>query len=476
MSRFTELLADPTPEALAAALARASAAADEKRLRGRLDRDASFWQAVTTEGREGSREWLGGDDSLQSRARLSLAWWNEHVGRRHVRIRSGPSSQDHRQREAGSPLSAHPLWHVFPPSVVVRRRGGTDELLAFCPSCGLCGPPESLAWAGETCGPCNDRREEGGRPAFPPAALPNVGEQITFAWAGTGCILVHVHSFFVALATATGHTLAVFNPNARSRGMMEFSHSGWRAAAPVEGAKAHVYSIMNKSTRVIDLPQDVFRLRFSPDDRWLIATGEYQHLIDLQAEDGDPRPWPPTRRLGAMSEAAWLPDGSGFYAVAADGALLRVARDTGDVAEVPLDPAAPLSPADNPEAAAFALAYSPDGHWLSVHACSAGGSPLDAVRLCHLPTGDWWTVRQGGVDPPAFSPDSTTLAVKEGDGVRFWDLATRRDLGILHVFAGFLNEPPFAFSPDGRTLAVATLDDEIRLIPWRDLILDTPGR
>lgn len=116
------------------------------------------------------------------------------------------------------------------------------------------------------------------------------------------------------------------------------------------------------------------------------------------------------------------------------------------------------------------LAYSPDGKALA----SASGQPM--IKLWDVTTGkNVTTLRQdfGEINYIAYSPDGKALASAAGGTtmgsdftagdttVRLWDLATGKSTVILRGHPkGFR---VVAFSPDGKTLAVGSLDGSIKL-------------
>jgi hypothetical protein len=93
---------------------------------------------------------------------LTLSWWTDLIGLRHYRIGAGDSTRlpVHRAWTRAPEEDRPPLWHVYPDRIFRRQHNGTDAWLAVC-TCGVAGPPASLGWRGERCGPCQDRREEG---------------------------------------------------------------------------------------------------------------------------------------------------------------------------------------------------------------------------------------------------------------------------------------------------------------------------
>jgi WD40 repeat protein len=104
------------------------------------------------------------------------------------------------------------------------------------------------------------------------------------------------------------------------------------------------------------------------------------------------------------------------------------------------------------------LALSPDGQVLA----SGGGEGRD-VRLWDLTTGKERARFTVGahLGAFAFTPDGKQLAVGSADGVKFWEVATGQPA------TGFLKQPTkvlgLAIAPDGRTIATGNEDGTVRL-------------
>ena len=112
-----------------------------------------------------------------------------------------------------------------------------------------------------------------------------------------------------------------------------------------------------------------------------------------------------------------------------------------------------------PERTTRAVAFSPDSKWLA-----AGGDDR-VIRIWDVDTGallQSWTGHERDIGSIAFSPDgkylaATSLLTKEQGklvgGVKLWDLAARK----LHYSVKLDGSPlGVTFSPDGKTLAVAS--------------------
>lgn len=476
------LLTDPTRGELAAALDRAapSTAADPDRWHDLLDEVADC-----AEGRS----------QLESRgpggfARyLSAAWWSDRAGRKHVRVCAGDASDGgwhpHRSRLDDDPRP--PLWHVF----MGRVYRADGRWLVSC-ACGMTGSPRELGWAGERCGPCHDRREEG-------QPHPDDGRPTLFAGPGRGVAVCFSPDGRWLAASSTGGSLRLYDTTTGeereldrfsadeemrwwSHGPLAFSPDGrWLLSGLADEWVINWWDLTEGTEMPGELlvrasgGEEALGYSFSPDGRLMASWSNQGNYVVLTAE-GEQLGHDRWGVRGHVSAVAFSPDGETL--AVGDMPLVRLLDTrTWDVRRGP-------EPADySPGEEEFRLIeYTPDGRRLvcisadvlptidgrpprrRLHAFDLNGDGGERVRPLPFYT------RVAGV-----SPDGETLAYVVHDErhspaeVRFFDLAGWREAGVLEWDAqDAVND--FAFSPDGETLATISEAGVVKLLPWRLLL------
>ncbi len=444
----------------------------------------------TAEPRDGWRQWNSSDawgaeapggtsrralGELLPLARVGLAWWTDHIGRRHYRVvgwrgRGNRAGQDNFLCPFGEPRP--PLWLVYPDRTFFRREGKDRVLTAVCP-CGVAGAPDELGWMGDRCGPCHDRAESG-------STAPRFWEQTTFSvpeasienFAGIspdGRLLV-VGSGRGPVGvwdTSTGRpVLPPCEVAPPVEGMIlcaSFTPDGKALGVAVPPGLGLLETGSWKARALPRLPelQWARRLAFSPDGSLLAALT--QQLLLVEVETGRPR-HALRGPLDDLSCLAFAPDGRTVAAGTRSGAL-RV-WDVASGAEV--------AGLDLPSHLLAGLAFAPGGRTLAV--ATVRTDPPETLPLRERGKVVLWAVGRGSVVVPlpghalgalavAYSPDGKSLATGGCDRmVRLWGAATGRAKGCLEWHFGDVRQ--VAFSADGRWLVSMSEDGVVKLWPW----------
>jgi WD40 repeat protein len=452
------LLLQPTHDDLEAALQEATEVANGRGknwlLKWPLPGLSAFFDKFAGSA-EGLHGWAGSappGDRRGDRSVIGVAWWTDYTGRRHVRLLGYRRSLNRKELTGffhNDGRAQPPLVVLYPEYTVTHTRGGKSRLCAAC-ACGAFGPPQEIAWLGECCGPCHDRREaaDGKAPALRRSwrlVAESSPDAVAFSPDGQTLATNEFSGRVRLWDVATGTQRLVLDARQGWYPTVLFTPDGRTLVStgnPPEGGLFFWDATTGALRRRTPADCPVSCLTCSPDGTRLAGFGRRLPML-WDVATGAPLPPFPDSAFSFHFDLAFSPD-SRLLAVPGDGTIKlwdTVTRELRDSLEVPWARAG---------IRILSVAFSPGGKLL------AAGGVHRGVRL--------WDLAQREEGPPLpgsrsktfsavyFSADGRIVAGISQRDVKLWDVERREELAAL----GF-NERvrDLAFSSDGQLLATA---------------------
>jgi hypothetical protein len=483
MAIFDGRLIDPDETQLARALGKAmkSANGDNKYQTNRMTRDADFWgrfaRDVLRGGPEGRRRSCKGGRDVPE---VITGWWTDPAGRKHVRIVGRTRRRWTQLRRETDLRELPPWWHVYPEAVLgVRLKKEGERYLAVC-RCGACGAPESLGWMGDTCGPCFDRRAEGGTVSGGFGQFTGWSPRAArFGFTASGQYLVgqNMANGFWKVRRDDG-TAVTAKRKTTNTVMAVGTDAGGVTMVTQEGS---VYRWAEGGNDVdIALPsrRAWARVTMTPDGhRAALISYQDAYTADLT----EPRPkWARQPAPEGLYVIQYAPDGSRLLATTVTGELRAVnpATMTSEVIRTDLLDGLPVGSGGPPE-----CVVAPDGASVLVRResyyprrASVRHAPLPAGKMVEMRVPTWHRATS-----LAYSPDGkfAVTAESEGGWVGFFEVASGKSLGFVRAVLEDVawRSGQIEFAPDGSAVAVSYNTGHtdhggtVAVWPWPDAML-----
>ncbi|MFO0929100.1 MAG: WD40 repeat domain-containing protein [Gemmataceae bacterium] len=480
---LNQLLLDPSDEALIRALDQIN---DCVRATWRYGKD---WRPLVDEIATNADGWsqqglYPGHVSIGGKY-LMVAWWTDHQGRKHVRVAAG-NTEDGERHPHYSRLDHDerpPLWHIYPPAMFRVHREGRDPVWRVCCPCGEVGDPAALAWMGDCCGPCHDRREEG-LPAVKIVSL----EANTFHEAispldvsSTGQIACSVEDRLYQIGLETNRVLDLNAPFSDCRRVqvyrfwaIQFSPDGRFLVAPDNNAwRIPVWSVESEEwVGEVALPErgrQMHLIVFSPGGHYLGWCNDHGTAVVWAWNNG--RVGPAVRLLIEEVSTLAFPASARHVTIGGqDGTICHVDVHTGELIQR-------VRVGIHDEEVLW-LSYLPGDDRLLLLTGWPHTSELGWCLRCWNAVAnreEKVTSLPSPIVDSALSPDGRTFAYLTRDDrhspaeVTFWNVERWQPVGTL-AWDTEADLRVLAFAPDGETLISGCVDGVVKRWPWRALL------
>ena len=483
MAIFDSRLIDPDETALARALGKAMRAANrENKLQtNRMTRDAAFWgrfaRDVLRSEPEGRRRSCRGGREVPE---VVAGWWTDPAGRKHVRVVGRTRKRWTQLRGEVEMRSLPPWWHVYPEAVLgVRQKKEAERYLAVC-RCGALGAPEALGWMGDTCGPCFDRRAEGGAVSGGFGQFSGWSPHVArFGFTADGRYLVGQHQTGgLQKVNRDDGTAATDKRKSVNYVMAVGTDPGGVTLAAQDGTVSRWREGADEAETLLSSRKTWGRVAMTPDGR-RVALISYQDAYT--ADLTEPRPkWTRQPLPEGLYVIQYAPDGSRILATTVVGELRAVnpATMTSEVIRSDLCEGQAVGAGSPPE-----FVISRDGSSILVRresyyprGVSLRHMPIAGGKVVDLRVPDWHRATSF-----AYSPDGRFVVTAESEGgwVGFFDAASGKSLGFVRAVLEdkAWRSGQIEFAPDGGAVAVSYNTGHtdhggtIAVWPWPDAML-----
>ena len=482
MAIFDGRLIDPSEGELAGTLGKAMKAAnrDNRYQANRMTRDAAFWgrfaKDVLRSGAEGRRRSCAGGRDVPE---VIAGWWTDPAGRKHVRIVGRTRQRYARLRGEVELRSLPPWWHVYPEAVLgIRGKAGSESYFAVC-RCGAVGAPGSLGWMGDTCGPCFDRRADGGTPSggFGQFGgwLPALG-RFRFTPDGQHLIGQNRTGGFQKVNRADGTVVTAKRKSVNHVAAMGADAVGTVMVMP-EGSVFRWRHDTDEVESVLPGQRMWGRVALAPDaSRVAILSYQAAQVADLTAKRPKYTEFSAPEPFAAVQ---FTPDGHRLLSLTLQGEVRALHPDTLVSAPIRRDTFDGMPSGYGPPTE---ITVSPNGSAVLLRResyyprrVSVRHVPLSGEKIVELRLPDWHRATS-----LAYSPDGrhAVTAESESGWVGFWEVASGKSLGFVRAVLEdqAWRSGQIEFAPDGSAIAVSynsghrDHSSTIAVWPWPDTL------